>query len=110
MTFNLGGQQVTDRVCDLVRSEAGLAILMDRKVNTGKLDPLPYVLGQIGNETGCHTVSDLAAHERDVILACRYRRDYTQDPDLSQPGEVVARNSTELTSRHAGRGFKRKKR
>jgi hypothetical protein len=107
VAFNADGQTVHCKVADCVRSEAGLAILMDRKVNTGKIDPLANVLTQVATETGCKTPEDLAAHEREIILACRYRKDYTQDPTLTQPGEVYSRPAINLASRHGTRNMRR---
>ena len=40
ITLSVNGQTLTGKVGDVFKSEAGLATLMDRKVNTGKLDPL----------------------------------------------------------------------
>jgi len=109
VAFSMGGQTVTGKVSDFVRSEAGLAILMDRKVNTGKIDPLPSVLSQVATETGCHSPEELASHEREIVLACRYRKDYTQDPTLTQPGEGNGRLDGVLASRHGTRNLRKKK-
>lgn len=108
VTLNLNGQTLTAKISDIIRSEAGMATLMDRKVNTGKTDPLVSVLNQIGGSYGCRSVEDLAAHERDVIVACKYRKDYTQDASLTQPGSIALRSMSSV-SRHGTRGMRQKK-
>jgi hypothetical protein len=113
LTINAaGGQTITARVGDFIRSEAGLATVMDRKVNTGRLDPLPAVLSHVATECNCRSAEELATHEREVIAALRFRKDYTLDPELSQPSDVaIAPRVTPLTSRHGsrgGRGYRRR--
>ena len=104
VTVVLSGSPVAVKVSDVMRSEAGLATLMDRKVNTGKIDPFASVLSAVASTYSCGSVADLAAHEKEIVLACKFRKDYTLDATLSQPGDVAARGS--LSSRHAGRGFR----
>jgi hypothetical protein len=72
-------------VKDVVKSEAGLATLMDRKVNTGTLNPFTLVLLSIATRTGADSPEDLAEHELEIVGAMRYRRDYLGDESLSQP-------------------------
>jgi hypothetical protein len=85
ITIQVGDTTITGLVSDFVKSEAGLAMLMDRKVNTGKLDPLPAVLAQIAAEVKPQTLADLAPYERDIIAAVKYRKDYLADNSLTQP-------------------------
>jgi len=92
VTFTLGGKTVTAKVADIFKTEAGMATLMDRKVNTGKLDPLSAVLTRIAQENGVETVSDLSDCEYDITAAMRYRSDFLSDRVLAQP------------DRHGGRG------
>lgn len=114
IAVNLDGQVVKCRVCDVIKSEAGMATLMDRKVNTGNINPLPFVLARICSKEGCTSVEDLAAHESDVVAAMKFRKDYTEDAELSQPGEITAAprdpRSQPLSSRHGHRFDRRKKR
>lgn len=100
VAFQAGGRTLSFKVRDIVRSEAGLATLMDRKVNTGTLDPLPFVLSLISAETGATTAADLQKYERDIVLALRYRRDYLADSTLTQPGKAMA---PDRDYRHASR-------
>lgn len=87
----IDGRTLTGKVSDIVKSEAGLATLMDRKVNTGKIDPLPAILNTLAAQIRPTTLADLAAYERDIIAAVKYRKDYLADPSLSQPAAAPAR-------------------
>ncbi len=50
VTVSVGGQTITGKVSDFIKSEAGLATLMDRKVNTGHLDLLQSVVSDVANQ------------------------------------------------------------
>jgi hypothetical protein len=102
VTVDIGGQSLTGKVGDFIRSEAGMATIMDRKVVTGKIDALGAALSRMGAECQCQSVDDLADHELEIMAAVRYRHDFAQDLELSQPGVGAARDGS-LTSRHGGR-------
>lgn len=80
------GHVVTGKVCDFIRSEAGMAILFDRKVNTGNISLLLKVATQVASSHHCTSVADLAGYEREILGGLKYRTDFTLDPTLSQPG------------------------
>lgn len=82
------GTVVSGTVGDFVKSEAGLATLMDRKVNTGKVDPLAQTVKQLMTEYGLRTLGELATYEYQLVQRIRYRKDYLGDLSLSQPREV----------------------
>lgn len=82
----VGGQTLSGKIADIVKSEAGMATLMDRKVNTGTLEPLPTVLALIAGENGIQKFEDLAKFERDIVAAMKFRKDYLADGNLTQPG------------------------
>ncbi len=98
-TFQLNGEPVQVRVGDIIHSEAGIATLMDRKVNTGKDWGLGKVLTDVATEHQVQDPSQLAQYESEIILKMKYRQNYLNDTALSQPSDSV-----ELTSRHQGRG------
>lgn len=106
IAVKLNGQVTQCHVGEVVRSEAGLATLMDRKVNTGRIDPLPALLNQVSAQYGCRTADELASHERDVVAAMKLRKDYLSEPELTQPGGTTAR-VTPMLSRHGGRRARR---
>jgi hypothetical protein len=85
VTFTLAGKTVTAKVGDIIKTEAGMATLMDRKVNTGKLDPLPAVLTRIAQEMGATEVADLSDCEYEITAAMRYRSDFLSNRILAQP-------------------------
>ncbi|MBX7133206.1 MAG: hypothetical protein K1X67_11065 [Fimbriimonadaceae bacterium] len=90
VTVNLGGSPTRCRVSEIVRSEAGMATLMDRKVNTGKLDPLPQVLANVVYQNGLGSPREAASFEYQVVSALRWRKDYLDDDSLSQPRFIVS--------------------
>lgn len=100
----VGDRSLTVRVGDVVRSEAGLATLMDRKVNTGKLDPLPSLLQDLVIEQGPEVLDQPALIERNLVEALVFRKNYLADNSLSQPrliADVAARGGSGVRT---GRG------
>jgi hypothetical protein len=79
------GATICGKVGDVIRSEAGMATLFDRKVNTGNINALIKVSSQVAAEHHCQSLSDLAKYEKEIVNGVRYRLDFTQDLTLSQP-------------------------
>ncbi len=100
--------EIRGKVRDFIRSEAGLAVLMDRKVNTGRIDPLAAVLARFAKEKNLREPKDFAPFEREIVEALRYRKDYLADSSLTQPGQQrleAQREGANENSRHRnGRG------
>jgi hypothetical protein len=103
-TFSLtiGGQKQIVRVSDVITSEAGMATLMDRKVNTGHIDPLASVAQRVADAHSVSNVAGLNQYEAEIISQLRYRKDYLADASLSQPG-----GTSGLTDRHSARRNRR---
>jgi hypothetical protein len=101
VTLKVNGQTVTGRVGDVFKSEAGLATLMDRKVNTGKLDPLQSTLERYAAANQITEFADLARLEYELVNAMQYRHDYLLDNSLTQPIATV--RSKPLGSRSGDR-------
>jgi len=100
-TVTLDGHAVTAKVSDVMRSEAGMATIMDRKVNTGKITVLGSAAQQVASANGVKTLEELASYERDIMSLVKFRKDYSTDDTLSQP---AARARTQnLTSRSGTR-------
>lgn len=97
VSVTLGGQKQVMKVADLITSEAGMATLMDRKVNTGHLDPLAAVVQRVADAHSVTVLVDLVQYEAEIIQQLKYRRDYLADSSLSQPG------SDNSASRHGTR-------
>jgi hypothetical protein len=89
ITISVNGQTLTGKVSDVFKSEAGLATLMDRKVNTGHLDLLKSTLEQCANANRVASFEELSNYEYDLIAAMRYRKDYLMDNGLTQPLATV---------------------
>ncbi|HTQ11308.1 MAG TPA: hypothetical protein VMI31_14680 [Fimbriimonadaceae bacterium] len=102
ISVDVNGRVLAGKVSDVFHSEAGLATLMDRKVNTGHLDPLPETLQDFAAANQVASLADLAKYEHDIVQALQYRRDFLASADLSQPDETV--RSKPLASRGGDRG------
>lgn len=110
IAVQVGDRTLTGVVGDFVKSEAGLAILMDRKVNTGRLDPLPAIVKALAAELDIKSLSELAPYERDIVAQAKYRKDYLADDTLAQPGpsprsngDLMSRGTSSSRSRRRGR-------
>ncbi|HEY3268368.1 MAG TPA: hypothetical protein VGM37_15725 [Armatimonadota bacterium] len=85
LTVTVGKRTLTGKVGDVVKSEAGMATLFDRKVNRGNIRPFPDVVASVMT---AHNLTDLpaaSAYERDIIAQLKYRGDFLNDPNLGQP-------------------------
>jgi hypothetical protein len=110
VTLNLGGNKTTVKIGDFIRSEAGMATLMDRKVNTGNVGNLSAVASSVANSYGVRSVEGLAEFEAEIIRQMKYRKDYTADGFLTQPAARASRNSrakAPVNSRKTTRSTKR---
>lgn len=87
--FLFNGAPMSARVGDLVKSECGIATLFDRKVNTGKLDPLPQVLTDLVAEHGLDVLSKPESFERQIVERMVWRKNYLAATGLTQPRLVV---------------------
>lgn len=79
------GRTWTGNVQDVIQTEAGMATLMDRLVNTGNLNGLTTTLARIATENGLDCISDCATFEYQITRAMTYRKDYLAVADLSKP-------------------------
>ena len=79
------GAKVEGTIGDVVKSEAGLATLLDRKINTGNTRPLEDVVSGVMQAHGLKTVAEAAPYEREIISQMKYRRDFLASRDLAQP-------------------------
>jgi hypothetical protein len=85
ITVTVGTQTITGKISDFIKSEAGMATLMDRKVNTGHLDLLQSVVADVAQKANISQLSDLASHELEIIQRMKYRKNYLEDSTLTQP-------------------------
>ncbi len=76
---------ITGKVSDFIKTEAGMATLMDRKVNTGKLYALQNYVNNLIKTKGIRNFTELIPYEYEIIVALKYRKDYLMDASLSKP-------------------------
>ncbi|MBC8102413.1 MAG: hypothetical protein H7Z41_07475 [Cytophagales bacterium] len=73
------------KVSDLIRSEAGMATLFDRKVNTGNIRLLGEVVIRFMRERGLSQPVQVLPYERALIPLLKWRTNFLADPSLAQP-------------------------
>lgn len=79
------GKELVGKVSDVIRSEAGIATLFDRKVNRGTVEPLGAVVARVIADHRLASLSEAAEYEREIIRALKYRVDFLKDASLGQP-------------------------
>lgn len=102
VSVTVNGAVITGVVSDVVHSEAGMAVLFDRLVNRGSINPFPTVLQQIMQQHNLTTLAQAAPYEQLVIQKCVYRTDFLNDPNLTQPPAPPADSSSIITVNPAG--------
>lgn len=85
VTATVGGREIKGKVSDVIKSEAGMATLLDRSVNTGNIRLLDEELGKLMTERKLSTLQQVAPYERELIQRLKWRHDFLQDTSLSQP-------------------------
>lgn len=85
VTVTLNGQTLTARAGEIIRSEAGLATLFDRRVNTGNIRVLNTVLQGLMLRRGLTSFAQVTPFEREIIAGVRWRADFLKDKTLTQP-------------------------
>lgn len=101
IAVTLGSAACSVRLADVFRSEAGLATLMDRKVNTGKLGGIKECIESCAAQYGITKASELCDLEYVLIQQMAYRVDYTTTA-LAKPRD----NTVELSRRGSRLGRK----
>ncbi len=86
----VNGETVTGKVSDVVASEAGMAVLFDRKVNRGSIRPFADVLSEVMTKYSLKTLAEARAYEREIIEKLVYREDFLKSTTLSQPPATPA--------------------
>lgn len=86
--FKLNEKEITGKVSDIIKSEAGMATLFDRSVNTGNIRLLNSVLPKFMQEKKLTSLEQLLPYESEIIKRMKWRHDFLQDTSLSQPVAV----------------------
>lgn len=95
ITVKVGSKTYTGSVNSVIKTEAGMATLMDRKVNTGSLGNLESAVAAIMASYKLSAIEQVAEFEQELVNAMRYRKSYLSDPNLTKP---------KASSRSASRG------
>jgi hypothetical protein len=85
VTVTVKGRTVSGTVRDVVRTEAGMATLFDRKVNRGTIAPFNDVVARVMTERNLLSLVDAARFEKEIVRPLRYRADFLADKTLGQP-------------------------
>jgi hypothetical protein len=85
VTITVNGVNQLIKVSDVIRSEAGMATLFDRKVNTGNIRILGDVVTRFMQERGLTSIEQVLPFERELIPKLRWRTDFLADSSLGQP-------------------------
>ena len=109
VTVDLADGPVRVATSKLFCSEAGMATLMDRKVNTGHIEGLDTAVAKVCARVVPKKVEDLIPYEKEMVVALKYRKDYLSDPTLTQPAELGVRGGKGLMSRSGTRKGRKKK-
>ena len=100
LSVSVNGKTYSGRVRDVFRTEAGIATLMDRKVNTGKLGDLNERLAQVMDYYAFNSLAEASQAEYQLVRMLKYREDYLDDVALSRPRDL----SVELSRRGSRSG------
>ncbi len=85
ISIQTGPKVLTGKISDVVRSEAGIATLFDRKVNRGTCAPIADVVAKVMRDHGLTRLKDACVYELEIVKALKYRGDFLADATLSQP-------------------------
>lgn len=89
VTVTVAGLPQTAKIRDFIKTEAGMATLMDRKVNTGKFGDLVPICESLAADYGLSDIKELAKLEFQIVRAMKYRKDYMdQAYTLSKPRDL----------------------
>ncbi|MBX3097055.1 MAG: hypothetical protein KF812_09350, partial [Fimbriimonadaceae bacterium] len=102
ISVTVNGRTYTGKVSDIFRTEAGLATLMDRKVNTGKLGNLNDLVAKAIRDYGFESIAECAQLEWYFTQSLTYRSNYLTNAALGQPRRVDTVTSRGGTRRLRG--------
>jgi hypothetical protein len=90
VSVTINGRVLTGNVSDIIKSEAGMATLFDRKVNRGNIAPFVDVVTKVMTERQLTELAAVPAYEKEIVAALKYRVDFLTDKSLSQPPDPPA--------------------
>ena len=83
--MNKGSEKIAVQIKDIIKSEAGMAVLLDRKIKRGNLGIFKQKLAQLVKNKGLSRFESAARYERELIQELIYRKNFLKDKKLSQP-------------------------
>jgi hypothetical protein len=83
--FKLNEKEIVGKVSDIIKSEAGMATLFDRNVNTGNIRLINSVLPKLMAEKQLTTLEQLQPYEAEIIKRMKWRHDFLRDSSLTRP-------------------------
>lgn len=90
------GTKLTGAVSEIIKSEAGLAALLDRKINTGNIRPFVDVVAKTMTTHNLKTLDEAAKWEREILGELVYRRDFLKETTLEQPPALPTQQSKQV--------------
>ena len=103
---------ITGRVADIIASDAGLATLVDRLVNTGTIASFSDAVTEVAMKYNLSSLNDLKKAEYQIIEQMQYRRNFLAMASLGKPqnylAELVTKSGTptsEFTMGGTARGL-----
>ena len=85
----------------MVKSEAGLATLLDRKINTGNIRPFVDIVAKVMADNKLKTLAEATKYEKPIVAELTYRRSFLEEPTLGQPPAPPSPKPTQTA--HASR-------
>ncbi|WP_395088621.1 hypothetical protein [Armatimonas sp.] len=79
------GTKLTGTISDVIKSEAGLATLLDRKINTGNIRPFVDIVAKVMADNKLKTLAQATKYEKPIVAELTYRRSFLEEPTLGQP-------------------------
>ena len=85
ISVSLPGRTLTGTAGDVIQSEAGLATLLDRLVNTGRVSDLSEAVSEVMLAYGLRTLAEARAAEYQIIERLTWRHNFLTAGSLSRP-------------------------
>ncbi|MDK3157594.1 hypothetical protein QPK87_13560 [Kamptonema cortianum] len=89
IVVKVGNKEYRGKVKDIFKTEAGIATLMDRKVNTGKFGDLVERVAEMMTTYGFQSLGEVSKAEHQLIRALTFRKNYLEAANLSKPREIA---------------------
>lgn len=99
----INGKTQAVKVGEFIKSEAGLATMMDRKVNAGNLGNLATVASRVASDYKVRSTGELAKYEYEIVQQMRFRKQFLGDDSMGQPTSRSNSRSAKVTPKSVTR-------